>query len=176
MSIAKPVGAMSKYLAKLLSGKLYFSFRETVKMVISAFSKRFSQKAGKAEDLLRGIVTGGTLFSELGFYYIGPVDGHDVDNLVQIFENVKNSNHQGPILIHVRTQKGKGYKPAEESGDKYHGVSKFNIATGEQSKSKSNAPSYTKVFAETLIKHAEQDTKIIGITGAMPSGTGLNLI
>ncbi|MBD1172585.1 1-deoxy-D-xylulose-5-phosphate synthase [Pelagibacterales bacterium SAG-MED05] len=175
MSIAKPVGAMSKYLAKLLSGKLYFSLRETVKMVISAFSKRFSQKAGKAEDLLRGIVTGGTLFSELGFYYIGPVDGHDVDNLVQIFENVKNSNHEGPILIHVRTQKGKGYKPAEDSGDKYHGVSKFNIATGEQKKSKSNAPSYTKVFAETLIKHAEQDTKIIGITGAMPSGTGLNL-
>ncbi|MDC3127499.1 1-deoxy-D-xylulose-5-phosphate synthase [Candidatus Pelagibacter bacterium] len=175
MSIAKPVGAMSKYLAKLLSGKLYFSLRETIKMVISAFSKRFSQKAGKAEDLLRGIVTGGTLFSELGFYYIGPLDGHDVDNLVQIFENVKNSNHQGPILIHVRTQKGKGYKPAEESGDKYHGVSKFNVATGEQSKSRSNAPSYTKVFAETLIKHAEQDTKIIGITGAMPSGTGLNL-
>ena len=175
MSIARPVGAMSKYLVKLLSGKLYFSFRETVKMVISAFSKRFSQKAGKAEDLLRGIVTGGTLFSELGFYYIGPVDGHDVDNLVQIFENVKDSNHEGPILIHVRTQKGKGYKPAEESGDKYHGVSKFNIATGEQSKSKSISPSYTKVFADTLIKHAEQDTKIIGITGAMPSGTGLNL-
>ena len=175
MSIAKPVGAMSKYLAKLLSGKLYFSLRETVKMVISAFSKRFSQKAGKAEDLLRGIVTGGTLFSELGFYYIGPVDGHDVDNLVQIFENVKNSNHEGPVLIHVRTQKGKGYKPAEDSGDKYHGVSKFDIATGEQKKSKSNAPSYTKIFAETLIKHAEQDTKIIGITGAMPSGTGLNL-
>ena len=107
MSIARPVGAMSKYLAKLLSGKLYFSLRETVKMVISAFSKRFSQKAGKAEDLLRGIVTGGTLFSELGFYYIGPVDGHDVDSLVQIFENVKNSNHQGPVLIHTRTQKVK---------------------------------------------------------------------
>ena len=175
MSIARPVGAMSKYLAKLLSGKLYFSLRETVKMVISAFSKRFSQKAGKAEDLLRGIVTGGTLFSELGFYYIGPVDGHDVDSLVQIFENVKNSKHQGPVLIHTRTQKGKGYKPAEDSGDKYHGVSKFNIATGEQTKSKSNSPSYTNVFAETLIKHAEQDTKIIGITGAMPSGTGLNL-
>ncbi len=175
MSIARPVGAMSKYLAKLLSGKLYFSLRETIKMVISAFSKRFSQKAGKAEDLLRGIVTGGTLFSELGFYYIGPVDGHDVDSLVQIFENVKNSKHQGPVLIHTRTQKGKGYKPAEDSGDKYHGVSKFNIATGEQSKSRSNSPSYTKVFAETLIKHAEQDTKIIGITGAMPSGTGLNL-
>ncbi len=175
MSIARPVGAMSNYLAKLLSGKLYFSFRETVKMVISSFSKRFSQKAGKAEDMLRNIVTGGTLFSELGFYYVGPVDGHDVENLVQIFENVKNSNHEGPILIHVRTQKGKGYKPAENSGDKYHGVSKFNITTGEQTKSKSNAPSYTKVFAETLIKHAEQDTKIVGITGAMPSGTGLNL-
>tara|TARA_B100000674_G_C37936326_1_gene960471 strand:- start:338 stop:2257 length:1920 start_codon:yes stop_codon:yes gene_type:complete len=175
MSIARPVGAMSNYLAKLLSGKLYFSFRETLKMVISAFSKRFSQKAGKAEDLLRNIVTGGTLFSELGFYYVGPVDGHDVENLVQIFENVKSSNHKGPVLIHVRTQKGKGYKPAEASGDKYHGVSKFNISTGEQSKSKSNTPSYTKVFAETLIKHAEQDTKIIGITGAMPSGTGLNL-
>ncbi len=175
MSIARPVGAMSKYLANLLSGKLYFSFRETIKMIISAFSKRFSQKAGKAEDLLRNIVTGGTLFSELGFYYVGPIDGHDVENLVQIFENVKNSSHQGPVLIHLRTQKGKGYKPAEESGDKYHGVSKFNISTGEQSKSKSDTPSYTKVFAETLIKHAEQDTKIIGITGAMPSGTGLNL-
>jgi 1-deoxy-D-xylulose-5-phosphate synthase len=175
MSIARPVGAMSNYLAKLLSGKLYFNLRETIKMVISSFSKRFSQKAGKAEDLLRNIVTGGTLFSELGFYYVGPVDGHDVDNLVQILENVKNSNHQGPVLIHVRTQKGKGYKPAEDSGDKYHGVSKFNISTGEQIKSKSNIPSYTKVFAETLIKHAEQDTRIIGITGAMPSGTGLNL-
>ena len=173
MSIARPVGAMSKYLAKLLSGKLYFSLRETIKMVISAFSKRFSQKAGKAEDMLRNIVTGGTLFNELGFYYVGPIDGHDVENLVQIFENVKNSNHDGPILIHVRTEKGKGYKPAEDSGDKYHGVSKFNIATGVQSKS--NAHSYTKVFAETLIKHADQDTKIVGITGAMPSGTGLNL-
>jgi 1-deoxy-D-xylulose-5-phosphate synthase len=175
MSIARPVGAMSKYLAKLLSGKLYFSLRETFKMVISSFSKRFSQKAGKAEDLLRNIVTGGTLFSELGFYYVGPIDGHDVENLVQIFENVKKSNHQGPVLIHVRTQKGKGYKPAEDSGDKYHGVSKFDVSTGEQSKSKSNVPSYTKIFAETLIKHAEQDTKIIGITGAMPSGTGINL-
>ena len=175
MSIARPVGAMSKYLAKLLSGKLYFSLRETLKMIISSFSKRFSQKAGKAEDLLRNVVTGGTLFSELGFYYVGPIDGHDVENLVEIFNNVKNSNHQGPVLIHVRTQKGKGYKPAEVSGDKYHGVSKFNISTGEQAKSKSNIPSYTKVFAETLIKHAEQDTKIIGITGAMPSGTGLNL-
>ena len=175
MSIARPVGAMSKYLANLLSGKLYFNFRETIKMVISAFSKRFSQKAGKAEDLIRNMVTGGTLFSELGFYYVGPIDGHDVESLVRIFDNVKNSNHQGPVLIHVRTEKGKGYKPAEDSGDKYHGVSKFNVSTGEQTKSRANTPSYTKVFAETLIKHAEQDTKIIGITGAMPSGTGLNL-
>tara|TARA_A100001035_G_scaffold106641_1_gene83604 strand:- start:1 stop:1920 length:1920 start_codon:yes stop_codon:yes gene_type:complete len=175
MSIAKPVGAMSNYLANLLSGKLYFSLRETIKMITSAFSKRFTQKAGRAEDLLRNIVTGGTLFNELGFYYVGPIDGHDVKNLVQIFENVKNSNHQGPVMIHVRTQKGKGYKPAEVSGDKYHGVSKFNISTGEQSKSKNSAPSYTKVFAETLIKHAEQDTKIVGITGAMPTGTGINL-
>ncbi len=175
MSIARPVGAMSKYLAKLLSGKLYFSFRETIKLITSAFSRRFSQKAGKAEDIIRGIVTGGTLFSELGFYYIGPIDGHDVDYLVQILENVKHSNHDGPILIHVKTQKGKGYKPAELSGDKYHGVSKFNVSTGQQKSSNSNTPSYTRVFAETLIKHAEKDTKIVGITGAMPSGTGLNI-
>ena len=116
-----------------------------------------------------------SLFNELGFYYIGPINGHDVNNLVTILENVKNSNHNGPILIHAITQKGKGYKPAEESSDKYHGVSTFNIATGKQSKSKSNAPSYTKVFANTLIKHAENDTKIVAITGAMSSGTGLDL-
>ena len=175
MSIAKPVGAMSKYLATLLSGKMYFSFRETVKMIISAFSKRFAEKTAKAEDLLKGLVTGGTLFSELGFYYIGPIDGHDVDNLVQVLENVKNSKHEGPVLIHAITQKGKGYKHAEDSGDKYHGVSKFNVITGEQAKSKSNTPSYTKIFAETLVKHAEQDTKIIGITGAMPAGTGMDI-
>ncbi len=175
MSIAPPVGAMSKYLAKLLSGKIYFSLRETIKMITSSFSKRFSKKAGKAEDILRAIVSGGTLFSELGFYYIGPVDGHDVDHLVDIFQNVKNSNHNGPILIHAITKKGKGYKPAEMSGDKYHGVSKFNVMTGEQTKKTSKNPSYTSVFAKTLIKHAEQDSKIVGITGAMPSGTGLNL-
>ena len=175
MSIARPVGAMSKYLARLLSGRIYFNFRETIKLILSAFSKRFSKTAGKAEDVLRGIVTGGTLFSQLGFYYIGPIDGHDVNNLVTILENVKNSKHEGPILIHAITKKGKGYKPAEESGDKYHGVSKFNVLTGEQSKGKSKSPSYTKVFANTLIKHAENDTKIVAITGAMPSGTGLDL-
>ena len=175
MSIARPVGAMSKYLARLLSGKIYFSLRETIKLIISAFSRRFSKSAGKAEDIFRGIITGGTLFNQLGFYYIGPIDGHDVNNLVTILENVKNSKHDGPILIHAITKKGKGYKPAEDSGDKYHGVSKFNVLTGEQSKGKSKAPSYTKVFANTLIKHAENDTKIVAITGAMPSGTGLDL-
>ncbi len=175
MSIARPVGAMSKYLAKLLSGKIYFSLRETFKLILSAFSKRFSKKAGRAEDILRSFVTGGTLFNELGFYYVGPIDGHDINNLVTIFENVKNSKYEGPILIHTITKKGKGYKPAEDSGDKYHGVSKFNVLTGEQSKGKSKTPSYTKVFANTLIKHAENDTKIVAITGAMPSGTGLDL-
>jgi len=175
MSIARPVGAMSKYLARLLSGKIYFSFRETIKLILSAFSKRFSKRAGKAEDMLRSMFTGGTLFSELGFYYIGPIDGHDVDNMVTILDNIKDTKYDGPILIHAITKKGKGYEPAEQSGDKYHGVSKFNVITGEQSKKKSNAASYTKVFANTLIKHAEKDTKIIGITGAMPSGTGLDL-
>jgi len=175
MSIAKPVGAMSKYLARLLSGKMYFSFRETVKMIISSFSKRFAEKTAKAEDLIKGLVSGGTLFSELGFYYIGPIDGHDVNNLVQVLENVKNSKHEGPVLIHTITQKGKGYKPAEESGDKYHGVSKFNVTTGVQVKARSNTPSYTKIFVETLIEHAEKDTKIIGITGAMPGGTGMDI-
>ncbi len=175
MSIAPPVGAMSKYLARLLSGKIYFSLRETIKLILSAFSKRFSKSAGKAEDMFRSIVTGGTLFNQLGFYYVGPIDGHDVNNLVTILENIKNSKYEGPILIHAITKKGKGYKPAEESGDKYHGVSKFNVLTGEQSKGKSKSPSYTKVFANTLIKHAENDTKIVAITGAMPSGTGLDL-
>ena len=120
-------------------------------------------------------MTGGTLFSQLGFYYIGPIDGHDVNNMVTILENAKNSNHQGPILIHAITKKGKGYKPTEDSGDKYHGVSKFDVLTGKQAKSKSAVPSYTKVFANTLIKHAQNDTKIVAITGAMPSGTGLDL-
>ena len=175
MSIARPVGAMSKYLARLLSGKIYFSLRKTIKLILSAFSKKFLKTAGKAEDMLRNAVTGGTLFNELGFYYLGPIDGHDVNNLVTILENVKNSKYDGPVLIHAITKKGKGYKPAEESGDKYHGVSKFNVLTGEQSKGKSKAPSYTKIFANTLIKHAENDTKIVAITGAMPSGTGLDL-
>ena len=175
MSIARPVGAMSSYLARLLSGKTYFGFRETVKSITSVFSKRFKDKAGKAEEFIRDIVSGGTLFNELGFYYIGPIDGHNLDNLIPVLNNVKNSKYRGPILIHTVTKKGKGYKPAEDSGDKYHGVSKFDVVTGEQTKSKTNTPSYTKVFANTLVKHAENDTKIIGITGAMPSGTGMDI-
>jgi 1-deoxy-D-xylulose-5-phosphate synthase len=175
MSIAPPVGAMSSYLARLMSGKTYFNFRETVKMITSTFSKRFKDQAGKAETFMRDIVAGGTLFNELGFYYVGPIDGHDLDSLISILNNVKNSKYEGPILIHAVTKKGKGYKPAEDSRDKYHGVSKFNVITGEQSKSSTNLPSYTKVFANTLVKHAENDTKIIGITGAMPSGTGMDI-
>ena len=175
MSIAPPVGAMSSYLARLLSGRTYFGFRETVKSITSVFSKRFKDKAGKAEEFIRDIVSGGTLFNELGFYYVGPIDGHNLDSLITILNNVKNSKYDGPILIHAVTKKGKGYKPAEDSRDKYHGVSKFNVVTGEQSKSKTNIPSYTKVFANTLVKHAENDTKIIGITGAMPSGTGMDI-
>ena len=175
MSIAKPVGAMRSYLAKILSGKIYFSFRETIKLIISAFSKRFSKKAGKAEDFLRSAVTGGTLFNSLGFYYIGPIDGHDMDSLISVLKNAKEINFNGPIMIHVKTEKGKGYKFAENSEDKYHGVSKFNVNTGVQEKSKSTALPYTKVFANTLIKHAEKDSKIIGITAAMPSGTGMDI-
>ena len=175
MSIAKPVGAIRSYLAKILSGKIYFSLRETIKLLISAFSKRFSKKAGKAEDFLRSAVTGGTLFNSMGFYYVGPIDGHDIDALLPVLKNAKEVNFDGPIMIHIKTKKGKGYKFAENSDDKYHGVSKFNISTGEQEKSVSNSPSYTKVFANTLIKHAEQDSKIIGITAAMPSGTGMDL-
>jgi len=175
MSIARPVGAMSSYLARLLSGKTYFGFRETVKSITSVFSKKIKDKAGKAEEFIRDIVSGGTLFNELGFYYVGPIDGHDLDSLITVLNNVKNSKHEGPILIHAVTKKGKGYKPAEDSGDKYHGVNKFNVLTGEQSKPISNIPSYTKVFANTLVKHAENDSKIIGITGAMPSGTGMDI-
>ncbi len=175
MSISKPVGALRSYLAKILSGKIYFSFRETVKLIISAFSKRFSKKAGAAEDFLRSAVTGGTLFSSLGFYYVGPIDGHNIDDLISVFKNAQNLNFEGPILIHLKTEKGKGYEFAEKSADKFHGVSKFNVKTGEQEKTKSNVPAYTKVFANTLVKHGEKDSKIIGITAAMPTGTGMDI-
>ena len=174
MSIAKPVGAMRSYLAKILSGKVYFNFRGIIKLIISALSKKFSKKAGQAEDFLRSAVTGGTLFNSLGFYYIGPIDGHDLDSLISVLKNAKEINYDGPIMIHIKTEKGKGYEFAEKSSDKFHGVTKFNVNTGIQEKSKSNIPSYTKVFANTLIKHAEKDSKIIGITAAMPSGTGMD--
>jgi len=175
MSIAKPVGAMRTYLAKILSAKLYFSFRETVRLIVSAFSKRFSKKAGKAEDFLRSVVTGGTLFNSMGFYYIGPIDGHDINNLVSVLKSAKEINYDIPIMIHIKTKKGKGYEFAEKSDDKYHGVAKFNVNTGVQEKSKSSALAYTKVFANTLVKHAEKDSKIVGITAAMPSGTGMDI-
>ena len=175
MSIAKPVGAMRTYLAKLLSGKIYFSLRETFKLITSAFSKRFSAKAGKAEDFLRSAVTGGTMFNSLGFYYVGPIDGHDLSVLLPILKNARDSKHEGPIMIHIKTQKGKGYSHAEKASDHYHGVSKFNVVTGEQVKSGTNLPVYTKVFANTLIKHAQKDSKIIGVTAAMPGGTGMDI-
>ena len=175
MSISKPVGAMRSYLAKLLSGKLYFGLREFLKLIISSFSKRFSAKAGKAEDFLRSAVTGGTLFNSLGFHYVGPIDGHDLDALIPVLKNAKESEHEGPIMIHIKTKKGKGYSFAEKALDRYHGVSKFNVQTGIQEKSKINVPSYTKVFANTLIKHAENDSKIVGITAAMPTGTGMDI-
>ena len=175
MSISKPVGAMRSYLAKLLSGKLYFGLREFLKLIISSFSKRFSAKAGKAEDFLRSAVTGGTLFNSLGFHYVGPIDGHDLDALIPVLKNAKESEHEGPIMIHIKTRKGKGYSFAEKAMDRYHGVSKFNVQTGIQEKSKINVPSYTKVFANTLIKHAENDSKIVGITAAMPTGTGMDI-
>jgi len=175
MSIAKPVGAMRTYLAKLLSGKIYFSLRETFKLITSAFSKRFSAKAGKAEDFLRSAVTGGTMFNSLGFYYVGPIDGHDLNVLLPILKNAKESKYEGPIMIHVKTQKGKGYSYAEKAIDHYHGVSKFNVTTGEQEKSITNLPAYTKVFANTLVKHAQKDSKIVGITAAMPGGTGMDI-
>lgn len=173
MSIARPAGAMGTYLAKIFSGKIYFSLRETIKMIISSFSKRFSAKAGKAEDLFRSAISGGTLFNALGFYYIGPIDGHDMDSLIPILKNVRDSKYQGPILIHIKTKKGKGYSYAEKAKDHYHGVSKFNVKTGEQHKTKSKLPSYTKVFSNTLTQHAKKDSKIVAITAAMPDGTGL---
>jgi 1-deoxy-D-xylulose-5-phosphate synthase len=175
MSIAKPVGAMRTYLARLLTGKVYFNLRETFKLITSAFSKRFSAKAGKAEDFLRSAVTGGTLFNSLGFYYVGPIDGHDLTTLLPILKNARDSKHQGPIMIHIKTQKGKGYSYAEKATDHYHGVSKFDVVTGEQVKSGTNLPAYTKVFANTLVKHAERNSKIIGITAAMPGGTGMDI-
>jgi len=173
MSIAPPVGAMSAYLARLVSGKTYLSLRETAKQLTAHLPKFMQDKARKTEEYARGFWAGGSLFEELGFYYVGPIDGHNLDHLLPIMQNVKETE-KGPILLHVVTQKGKGYHPAENSADKYHGVGRFNIITGEKEKAKANAPSYTGTFAHGLTKEAEKDDKIVAVTAAMPSGTGLD--
>jgi len=174
MSIAPPVGGMSAYLARLVSGGIYRSVREFGKSVVGVLPKPVKDVARKAEEYARGMVTGGTLFEELGFYYVGPIDGHNLDDLVPVLRNVREIEGK-PVLVHVVTQKGKGYAPAENSADKYHGVVKFDVVTGKQAKAQSNAPSYTKVFAQELIKRAERDDRIVAITAAMPSGTGLDI-
>ena len=174
MSIAPNVGAMSNYLARLISSRSYRSLRQVAKEVARRFPKPFEIAALRAEEYARGLVTGGTLFEEMGFYYVGPIDGHNLDHLLPILRNVRDTEGRGPVLIHAVTQKGKGYEPAEVSGDKYHGVSKFDIDTGVQAKSKPAAPSYTSVFAKSLIAEAERDPSICAITAAMPSGTGVD--
>lgn len=174
MSIAPPVGGMSAYLAGLVSGGAYQNFRRFGKKVAEHMPRPFRNAAKKAEEYARGMVTGGTFFEELGFYYVGPIDGHDMETLVPILENARDITDR-PVLVHVVTQKGKGYAPAESSADKYHGVVKFDVVSGQQAKAKSNAPSYTKVFGTELIKRAERDPSIVAITAAMPSGTGLDL-
>jgi 1-deoxy-D-xylulose-5-phosphate synthase len=174
MSIAPPSGAMSAYLARLASGRAYMGFRDFGKKLTSYLGKRVDRAVTRAVEHARGYVTGGTMFEELGFYHIGPIDGHNLEHLVPVLRNVRD-NGDGPVLIHVVTQKGKGYAPAEAASDKYHGVNKFDVITGAQAKAPANAPSYTKVFAETLIQEARDDEKIVAITAAMPSGTGLDL-
>lgn len=176
MSIAPPVGAMSAYLSRLLSSRSYLGLRQLAKQIgEKILPKSLASMAEKAEEYARGMVAGGTMFEELGFYYVGPVDGHNLDHLVPVLKNIRDTNKTGPVLIHVVTQKGKGYGPAEAADDKYHGVSKFDVVTGTQTKPKAGPPSYTKVFAESLIAEAARDDKIVAVTAAMPSGTGLDL-
>ena len=174
MSIAPPVGALSAYLARLLSGRTYTSLREIGKQIAKRMPRAVEEKALRVEEYARGFLTGGTLFEELGFYYVGPIDGHNLDHLVAVLKNVRDAEN-GPILVHVVTQKGKGYAPAEASSDKYHGVVKFDVATGKQAKTQANAPSYTKVFGDSLVKAARKDDRIVAITAAMPSGTGIDI-
>jgi 1-deoxy-D-xylulose-5-phosphate synthase len=175
MSIAPPVGAMSAYLSRLVSSRPYRSIRHLTREIAKKFPRQIEQAVKRAEEYARGMLTGGTLFEELGFFYVGPIDGHNLDHLVPVLKNIRDDVESGPILLHVVTQKGKGYAPAEKAADKYHGVNKFDVVTGDQHKPTANAPQYTKVFAEALIKEAEKDDKIVAITAAMPSGTGLNL-
>jgi len=174
MSIAPPVGAMSNYLSRLFSSPAFLSLRDFGKQMADHLPRFIRDKAALAEELARGFVTGGTLFEELGFYYVGIVDGHDLEQLVPVLTNVRDAKN-GPILVHIRTQKGKGYAPAEESQDKYHGVVKFDVATGKQHKSSGGAPAYTKVFGESLVQEAKKDDKIVAITAAMPGGTGVDI-
>ncbi|MEP3247196.1 MAG: 1-deoxy-D-xylulose-5-phosphate synthase [Sneathiella sp.] len=174
MSIAPPVGAMSAYLSRLLSGRSYRSLREMMKQIAAKLPDPLERTAKRAEEFARGMVTGGTLFEELGFFYVGPIDGHNLEHLIPILKNARDSEN-GPILIHCVTQKGKGYAPAEAAADKYHGVSKFDVITGAQAKATPNAPSYTKVFAQSLIEEAKADDSIVAVTAAMPDGTGLDL-
>jgi len=174
MSIAPPVGAMSAYLSRLLSSKSYRSFRHLAQRVAKNLPRPLERAAQRAEEYARGFVTGGTLFEELGFYYVGPIDGHNLDHLLPVLKNLRDSDDKGPVLVHVVTQKGHGYPPAEASADKYHGVTKFDVVTGTQVKAKSAAPSYTNVFAKALIAEAEADERVVAITAAMPSGTGLD--
>jgi 1-deoxy-D-xylulose-5-phosphate synthase len=174
MSIAPPVGALSGYLARLVSGRAYRSVRHTVKQLAKLLPPFLEQRAVAMEEYARGLVTGGTLFDELGFFYVGPIDGHNIDHLLPVLKNVRDARN-GPFLVHVVTQKGKGYAPAEKSADKYHGVVKFDVATGAQAKAKAGAPAYTKVFAQALIAEAKKDDRIVAITAAMPAGTGLDL-
>ena len=174
MSIAPPVGAMSAYLSRLISSKSYRSFRHVAKQMAEHFPDPFKKAAHRAEEYARGLLTGGTLFEEMGFYYIGPVDGHNLSHLLPVLRNVRDSRETRPVLVHAVTQKGKGYAPAEASADKYHGVAKFDVVTGVQAKSTAKAPAYTKVFAESLIAEAERDERIVAITGAMPGGTGVD--
>jgi 1-deoxy-D-xylulose-5-phosphate synthase len=175
MSIAPPVGAMSAYLSRLLSSKPYQSIRHIGKEFTKHLPEPLKIAARRAEEYARGIVTGGTLFEELGFYYVGPIDGHNLDHLIPVLRNVRDAVDEGPILVHVVTKKGHGYPPAEKSPDKYHGVTKFDVITGAQVKPPSNAPSYTKVFAQALVQEAEHDPKIVAVNAAMPSGTGLDI-
>jgi 1-deoxy-D-xylulose-5-phosphate synthase len=174
MSIAPPVGALSAYLSKLISSKSFRSVRHVAKEMSKKFPRPIEEAAGKMDEFTRGMVTGGTLFEELGFYYVGPVDGHNLDHLLPVLKNLRDDKESGPLLLHVVTKKGAGYEPAEQSSDKYHGVGKFNLVTGELHKAPANAPSYTNVYAKALIKEAELDEKIVAVTAAMPSGTGLD--
>ncbi|MDO9499100.1 1-deoxy-D-xylulose-5-phosphate synthase [Falsiroseomonas sp.] len=174
MSIAPPVGAMSAYLSRLISSRPFLSVRDLMGRLAKRFPRPIERTARRAEEFARGLLTGGTLFEEMGFYYVGPIDGHDLDHLLPVLRNLRDAEEDQPILLHVVTQKGKGYAPAEESADKYHGVQKFNVITGEQAKAPPGPPSYTKVFSNALIAEADADERVVSINAAMPAGTGLD--